>query len=319
MDRFTILITARSFGLDDTDAWDLLRSHGCEVIHLKAVDGLSVEEQLAQHIGRADGIIAGLEPYDASLLRRAYRLKGISRYGVGYDAIDLQEAQRLGIMVTNTPGANADSVADLTVALLLAAARHIPVMDAALRGGAMHRPLGMEMFAKTLGVLGTGRIGAGVVKRCSGFSMEILCCDVHPNEKLITSCNVRYVDFDELVEQSDFITIHTPLTAETRNLFNAEVLARMKPRSVLVNTARAGIIDESALAAALQEGRVGAAALDVMETDISGANPLLAVDSCIVTPHAGAATYEASNRMSMMAAQNLIDILSGRPCPYVVN
>jgi|LSQX01.3.fsa_nt_gb D-3-phosphoglycerate dehydrogenase len=319
MDRFNILITARSFCLDDADAWELLHSHGCNVIHLKSVEGHSLEEQLVQKIGWADGIIAGLETYDVSLLRQADRLKGISRYGVGYDAIDLQAASQFGIKVTNTPGANVDSVADLAVALMLAAARHIPLMDTALRGGTFRRPLGMEMFGKTLGVIGTGRIGAGVVKRCCGFSMDILCYDVRPNEDLIASCGVRYVGFDDLVEQSDFITIHTPLTAETRNLFNAEVFARMKPRSVLVNTARGGIIDESALATALKEGRVGAAALDVIETGIFEVNPLLSIDTCIVTPHAGAATYEASNRMSMMAAQNLLDLLYGRPCPYAVN
>jgi D-3-phosphoglycerate dehydrogenase len=201
---------------------------------------------------------------------------------------------------------------------MLAAARHVPYMDHQMKMGESKRPVGVEMWKKTLGVIGTGRIGAGVVKRCKGFEMEILCHDIYENEELKQQYGATYVDFPTLASKSDFISIHTPLTEETRNLFNAKVFASMKPRSVLVNTARGGIIDEEALAVALQNGQIGAAALDVSSWEHPERGPLASLPTCILTPHAGAATYEASSAMSLMASQNLIDILEGHTCDYCV-
>ncbi len=158
---------------------------------------------------------------------------------MGYDAIDLDYARERDIKITITPGANGgDSVSDLAVTLMLSAARHVPYMDYQMKMGETKRPIGVEMWRKTLGVLGTGRIGgAGVVKRCKGFEMEILCHDVYENEELKQHYGATYVDFATLASKSDFISIHTPLTEETKNLFNAEVFSSMKPRAVLVNTA----------------------------------------------------------------------------------
>lgn len=319
MGSFLVLVTARSFGSSDSKAWDYLLGHGCEVRHLKATAEKSLEAQLEEQVPDADGIIAGLENYDRRLLAKAKKLKVISRYGVGYDAIDLKTTTELGIQVTITPGANGDSVADLAVTLMLAAARNVPYMDNQMKVGSSKRPSGVEMWRKTLGVLGTGRIGAGVVKRCSGFEMKFLCYDVYQNEELIQKYGASYVDFVTLVENSDFITIHTPLTDQTRHLFNSEVFSKMKKRAVLVNTARGGIIDEDALAKALKEGMIGAAALDVTEAEDVLNGPLAALDTCILTPHAGAATLEASSNMSLMAAENLVAILEGEGCKFAVS
>lgn len=315
MSSFRVLVTARSFGSSDDKALTLLKEHGCEVLHLKATADNSLQEQLTQHIAQADGIIAGLEEYDSLLLDSAKKLKVISRYGVGYDAIDVAHAAKKNILVTITPGANGSSVADFAMALMLGAVRHVPFLNEHTKKGDFVRPVGGEMYNKTLGVIGTGRIGAGVVKRASGFEMTILCHDIYENEELKNSYNAIYVDFDTLVRESDFISIHTPLTEQTYHLFNAEVFDRMKPHSVLVNTARGGIIDEEALAKALQDHKLGGAALD--ETELKP-SPLVNVDSCILTPHCGACTREASSAMSVMAAQNLLDVLELGTCEYSV-
>ncbi len=312
-----ILVTARSFGASDTKAQDLLEAHDCEVIRLKATADNPLRAQLEKQIVDADGIIAGLEDYDAALLSLATKLKVISRYGVGYDAVDLEAAKKMNIKVAITPGANGDSVADLAVSLMLASARHIPFMDKTLKDKASVRPTGVEMWQKTLGVIGTGRIGQGVVKRLSGFEMKVLCYDVYESDELKNKYNAVYTDLDTLIEQSDFITIHTPLTEQTLNLFNAEAFKRMKSKAVLVNTARGGIINEEDLYDALKNGEIGAAALDVT-VDTPYAGKLCELSNCILTPHAGAATFEASNKMSYMAAENALTILDGETCQFCV-
>jgi D-3-phosphoglycerate dehydrogenase len=317
VNTYTILVTARSFGSADSKAIDLLQEHGCTVIRLKESSQCSLRTQLEENIGKADAIIAGLEPYDASLLSLGKNLKVISRYGVGYDAIDQEAASRQNIKITITPGANGDSVADFAVALMLSAARHVPVMDQTLRGGKAQRPVGVELWQKTLGVIGTGRIGQGVIKRLSGFQMKILCYDMYQCEELKEHYGALYTDIDTLIRESDFITIHTPLTVKTENLFNAETFKQMKSRSVLVNTARGGIIDEGALYNALKEGEIGAAGLDVTLDDPYHGK-LCELPNCILTPHAGAATIEASSKMSLMAAENALAVLQTGTCEYCI-
>ena len=173
------------------------------------------------------------------MLETAKNLKIISRYGVGYDKVDLEAAHAMGIKVSITPGANSDSVADLAMTLMLAAARNVCPMDAAIRAGGHDKPItGVEMWNKTLGVVGTGRIGKGVIQRASGFQMKVLANDAYPDPAFVEAHNGKYVDLDTLFRESDFITLHAPLTEETRNMVDARRLAEMKPRAVLVNTAR---------------------------------------------------------------------------------
>ena len=318
MNNYRILATPRSFGKDNPAPIRLLEENGCEVVRLPIANG-DLHQQLVEHIPTADGIIAGLEPYDRDLIALGKRLKVISRYGVGYDKVDLKAAKEFGIKVTITPGANSDSVADLAIALMLASARNICPMDKAIRDGSRDKPIsGVEMFRKVLGVVGTGRIGKGVIQRAQGFQMEILAYDLCPDQEFLSNYGGRYVDLDTLFQQADFITLHAPLTDDTPDMVNARRLAQMKPSAILVNTARGGIIDEQALYEALKTGQIRAAAMDATKIEPACESPLTSLNNCILTPHAGAATVEAGLNMGMMAAHNVLDVLNGRKCEYSV-
>lgn len=318
MNKYLVLATPRSFAKNDPTPIRLLEQNGCEVIRLPK-DGGDLQEQLLEYLPKADAVIAGLEAYDRDLLKLGKQLKIVSRYGVGYDKVDTAAAKELGIKVSITPGANSDSVADLAMALMLAAARNVCPMNAAIRAGENNKPIsGVEMWRKTLGVVGTGRIGKGVIERACGFQMKILANDAYPDNAFVEAHNGKYVDLDILFKESDFITLHAPLTDETKNMVSAERLNEMKPNAVLVNTARGGIVDEQALYQALKEGKIGAAALDATLDEPACGSPLATLPNCILTPHAGAATYEAGCNMGMMAAQNVLDVLNGNDCRFLV-
>ncbi len=308
MEKYRVLITPRSFAKTDDSPIELLNSSGCETVRITG-DKEEVRRKLFEQLPVADAVIAGLEEYDRSLLLRADKLRVISRYGVGYDRIDLKAASERNIAVTITPGANDDSVADMAMALMLAAARNVSYIDFCIKNNNEQRPLGVEMWKKTLGVVGAGRIGKGVVRRAKGFEMKILCYDQYRDDEFAKAHDMQYVDFDTLLKESDFITIHTPLNDQTRNLFAAEQFRRMKKTAVLVNAARGGIVSETDLYEALKNGVIGAAALDATEKEPPYGNPLLSLPNVTVTPHMGASTIDAVSRMGMIAAQNVLDIL----------
>ena len=318
MDRPIVLVTSRSFASHDPRPVRLLEEHGFAVERIAAGEK-SVEEQVRERLPHAVGVVAGLEPYPRDLLEQCKKLKVISRYGVGYDKVDVQAARELGVAVTITPGANEDSVADLAYALMLSACRNVAYSDRSLRAGEERRPMGLEMWRKTIGVVGTGRIGKGVVRRARGFEMKVLCYDVYPDEAFAREQGAEYVPLDALLKEADFISLHTPLTPETRNLIGARELALMKPTAVLVNTARGGIVDEAALYEALKSGQIRGAALDATVVEPPCDSPLTELPNCILTPHAGAATAEASSKMSLMAAQNALDVLQSGGCKFKVN
>ena len=293
MGKYKVIVTARSFAKADDQALRLLEEHDCDVVRLVA--GVATfDEQIKEEIAAADAVIAGLDEYSKELIDLAGKLKVISRYGVGYDKVDVEAADRKGILVTITPGANGDSVADLAVTLMLDAARNVAAMDAAMKGRAQARPQGVEMWQKTLGVIGTGRIGQGVARRCKGFDMKILCYDIYENEAFKKECNAKYVDLSTLLKESDFITIHSPLTPETKDMIGAREFDMMKNDAVIVNTARGGIINEEALYEALKSGSIRGAGLDATVDEPPYDSPLMTLPNCILTPHAGAATKEAS-------------------------
>ena len=316
--KYKVVVTARSFGKSDDKAMDLLKENQCDVVRLTPGEK-SLEEQLKKEIVTADAVIAGLDEYDKELIDSAENLKVISRYGVGYDKVDLDAAKEKDVLVTITPGANGDAVADLAVTLMLDAARNVTVMDTAMKAKNQTRPQGIEMWRKTLGVIGTGRIGQGVAKRCRGFEMDILCYDPYENEELKKECNAKYVDLETLIRESDFITVHSPLTKDTENMIGTKEFRMMKKDAVIVNTARGGIINEDALYDALKTGMIRAAGLDATVEEPPYASPLLSLPNCILTPHAGAASKEASSKMSLMAARNVIDVLRTGNCKYTVN
>ena len=312
MSAYTILVTARSFAKANRLPVNLLEEAGCDVIRPKD------EEEWRELLSEADGVIAGLERYGPDTLNNCKKLKIISRYGVGCDAIDLDAARKKGIKVAYTPDANSDSVADLAIGLMLAAARHIPYMDAMVKRNAPDRPLGMEMWRKTIGVIGAGRIGKRVMKRASGFEMRILCYDTCKDDEAALRLGGVYTNLDTLCAESDFITIHLPLTGETRGIISTNEFKKMKKNAIIVNTARGGIVDENALYEALKNGSIFAAGLDVTSDDPSLGGPLYTLPNCVVSPHAGSATIEATHSMGMMAAENLLAVLRTGTCRYLL-
>jgi lactate dehydrogenase-like 2-hydroxyacid dehydrogenase len=249
-------------------------------------------------------------------------LRVISNFAVGVDNVDVAEATRRGIPVGNTPDVLTETTADLAWALLMAAARRVVEGDRYVRAGLWRtwEPqllLGQDVHGATLGIVGYGRIGRAVARRASGFAMRVLVTSRHP---IAEADEATTVGLESLIEASDFISIHTPLTAETRGMFDRAAFARMKPGAILINTARGPIVESDALAEALASGRLAAAALDVTDPEpIPPDSPLLEIPTCIVVPHVGSASVQTRNRMATMAAHNLIAGLKGEPLPHCVN
>jgi glyoxylate reductase len=251
---------------------------------------------------------------DGAVLDAAPRLRAIANYAVGYDNIDLAEAAARGIAVGNTPDVLTDATADLAFALLLAAARRLPEGIARVRSGQWvtwepSRDLGAAVHGATLGIVGGGRIGAAVARRAAGFEMTVL---IHSRRTETT--------FEELLERSDFVSLHCPLTDETRHLLGAAALARMKPGAILINTSRGGVVDQDALAEALRDGVIAGAALDVTDPEpLPAQHPLLRAPHLIVVPHIGSATVAARQAMGELAVQNVLSALAGEPMPHPVS
>lgn len=318
MGEYKVVVTARSFGEGNNEPFRILEEAGCEVFKNKSEKPLTSDE-LIPIVEDADALIAGNDIIDAKVIISAKKLKVISRYGVGYDNVDLKAAKERGIIVTNTPNANDNSVADLTFALILSLARNIPVVSNTVKEGGWSRIIGTEIWGKTMGIIGSGRIGKEVAQRAKGFNMNILCFDKYPDYKFAKECGIKYCEFDELLKSSDFISIHVPLMPETKHLFNSKTLAMMKPGAFLVNTARGSIIDEIALYEVLKEKRISGAALDVMEKEPPKGSPLLELDNIIITPHIGGYTFDAVRNMGVTAARNVALVLNNKPGAFIIN
>lgn len=318
-DRWRILITVRSFWEGSPEPSERLAQAGVEIV-LPSREGPHDDEAMATMLGEVDGIIAGLDHIGSRALTKGHpRLRVIARNGVGVDTIDLATATRLGVVVTNAPRTNTEAVADLAVGLMLSLARHIPEADANLRQGRLNRVLGRELYGKTLGLIGLGQIGRAVARRAAGFAMRLLATDPAVDEAAAQVLGVHLVTLERALEESDFLSVHVPLTPSTRHLIGEVELRRMRPGAYLINTARGGVIDEAALARALQEGWIAGAACDVFEHAPPTGSPLLHAPGLLVTPHIGAYTYEAVTRGALVAVENLLAVLEGRTAPNVVN
>jgi len=277
------------------------------------------EDELIPLLDGCDGFIAGLDSITKKVMDNAGSLKVISRYGIGVDNVDLEAARARNIVVCNTPGANSQAVADLTLALMLCAARKLTTLDRKTREGQWPRSTGIELYGKTLGILGLGAVGRAVAKRAAGFSMRIIAYDPFIDVEYAAANNIISLSFDEVIKEADFLCLHLPLTEETRQIISAGIINTMKKGAIIVNTARGGLIDEIAAYEALKQGHLGGMGLDVYESEPPGASPLLTLDNVVITPHTAAHTVEAMTAMANMAVQNLIDVLSGRDCPFIVN
>ncbi len=257
----------------------------------------------------------------AEVMAAAKALRFIGRAGVGVDNIDVDEATRRGIVVMNSPGGNTISTAEHTIAVMLAVARHVPQAHASLRAGAWDRKRyrGAELFEKTLGVVGLGRVGREVARRMRAFGMTVIGSDPYVDAGAAGEAGAQKVSFEEVLERSDWITVHVPLGADTRGLIGDDEIARMKKGVVLINCARGGVVDEAALDAALESGHVAAAGLDVFADEPPGDHPLLRHEQCVFTPHLGAATGEAQLRVAVEVAKAVAEALSGREIRNAVN
>jgi phosphoglycerate dehydrogenase-like enzyme len=303
------------------DQQDLQRlaGHGEVILHTtRATD----RAELFSRVTEAE-VLINVRAYtllDDEAMQHAPRLRMISILGTGTDNVDLAAARRRGIVVTNTPGVGAPSVAELTIGLLLAVARAIPNSDQRLRAGQWQHVEGPELDGKTLGVLGLGAIGARVARLGHGFGMHVIAWSYSKDEERAARLGVQLVDREELFRASDVVSVHLRNTPEARGFVGARELALMKPSAILLNTARAAVVDESALVEVLQAGRLAGAGLDVylQEPLPPEHNPFKDMPNVVLTPHIGAVTHEASARSRAMPVDNIIAFLEGRP-RHVVN
>ncbi len=313
---FRVLATARSFCKSDGPHHAYLRDNDCE-LDLHPPDHPMSAAELAELVPGYDGLILGLDDCNADVIARADRLRVISRYGSGVDKVDVNAATARGIVVTNTPGVNRIAVAELTIGLMFCLARRIPQMVNNMRAGVWTRAQGWELYGKTLGLIGLGAIGREVAARAHALGMHVIAND--PYSAGILDRNADLVDLATLLREAHIISLHCATTPETANLINAERLALVRDGAYLVNTARGELVDEGALYDALVSGKLAGAASDVFHNEPPEGSPLLALDNFLPTLHIAGTTQESVQRMAMLAAQNVVDVLRGDISGYAVN
>ena len=296
-------------------------------VEINDTDRILPSKELIERTQGKAGLICLLnDEIDTEVMDEIPSLKVISNIAVGYDNIDVGGATERGIMVTNTPGVLTETTADLTFALLLGAARRIPEADRFLRAGKyekwelMQPHLGIDVYGKTLGIVGMGEIGQAVARRAyRGFNMRIIYFSSSPNEKAEKELDAEFVDLDELLARSDFVSIHVPLSEKTKHMFSSEEFRKMKKESILINTARGPIVSEEALVAAIKDGQIRGAGLDVYEAEPSVHPELIKMEEYVVlAPHIGSASLETRLQMAMMAARNMTEALKGNTPPNLV-
>ena len=282
-------------------------------IQVERKTGLKPEE-LAEIIGGFDGVaVRSATKLTEDLIQRAEKLKVVGRAGIGVDNIDVNAASKRGVVVMNTPFGNSTTTAEHTIAMLFAAARRIAAADASTRLGKWEKSkfMGTELTGKTLGLIGCGNIGSIVAERANGLKMRVLAFDPFLTDERARDVGVERVELDQLLGQADFISLHTPLTDDTRKILNKDTLAKTKKGVRVVNCARGGLIDEPALAEAIKSGQVASAAIDVFEEEPARENPLFELDEVVLTPHLGASTEEAQVNVAVQVAEQMADYLVG--------
>lgn len=287
--------------IETLDAW-------CDV---EVAIGADRDELIAALGDAVALLVRSATKVDAEMIAAAPMLEVIGRAGVGLDNIDVEAAEARGIVVVNAPDASTISAAEHTMALLLAMARRIPEADASLRAGRWERRdlAGVELYGKTLGILGLGRIGAQVAQRAAAFGMRIIAFDPFVGDDRAEAVGAQLVSLDDVLAEADFLTIHAPRSADTEGLIDADALASMKPTARLINVARGGIVDEMALTAAIANGTIAGAALDVFAVEPTTVSPLFEFPQVVVTPHLGASTYEAQHRAGASVVEAVVAAL----------
>lgn len=299
-----------------------LDAAGLEVVALPPADAnLPTEPELLAALHGVEAVIAGSESYNPRVFAAHPQLRVIARVGVGYDAVDLAAATAAGAAVTIAPGTNQGSVAEHAFALMLGFTRHIPSRHAALASGGWNRVMSVPLRGRTLGLAGLGRIGKAVAARAAAFEMRVIAFDPLPDTAFCAAHGIELVPFERLLSESDFLSLHLPLSAETRHVINAKTIAQMKPGAVLVNTSRGGLVCESDLVPALRDGRLGGAVLDVFEEEPTPAdNPLRTLPNVVLTPHAAGVDTKSLEDMARSAAEAVASLRRGDwPAEKVVN
>jgi D-3-phosphoglycerate dehydrogenase len=308
-----VVVLARSFGRASSEPLEILKKAGLSVA-FKSDPEPENESVVAELIGDAEAVIVGVDRIGEVVLSSCPHLRVISKHGIGVDNIDLEAAKKRGIVVANAPGTNSESVADMAFLFILSCARHLKLVLEQIQNKKWSSPLlGSELEGKILGIVGLGRIGKGVARRALGFGMKVIYFDPFVEEESFTRVNL-----EELFQIADFITLHLPLSSQTRHLVNEKLLSLMKKEAFLINTARGELVDEEALYRFLKEGRIAGAGLDVLSFEPPFESPLLTLPNVLMTPHVAAHTKEANMKMGRIAAWNVVHVLEGREPLYRV-
>ncbi|MCD8106071.1 MAG: phosphoglycerate dehydrogenase [Lachnospiraceae bacterium] len=314
-----ILVTPTSMKKStDNASLRKLENYADEVIYNTTGRPMTAEE-LLEILPDCDGYLAGVDQVTEKVLRACPRLRAVSRYGVGYERVDIKAAKECGILVSNTPGANAEAVGELAFGMMLTLARQLIPLDQSTRQNGWTRANGIEMYGKTVGIIGLGAIGRVVARCASGFCMRVIAYDLVIDRAYCKKHGIESQSFDEVLSQSDFLLLHVPLTDSTKHMIDREAFRHMKNGVILINASRGGLIDETAAEEALRTGKLGGLGLDAFETEPPVGSPLFQYENVIATPHTGAHTKEAVTNMTSMAVDNLIAMLNGEECKYIVN
>ncbi len=300
-----VLVTPRSFGKNNPELFESLRNAGLEVLRNES-GGILDEAAMKKLLAPCAGVILGVDPLNAAVLEAAPDLRAVAKYGVGLDNIDLDLCKTRGIKVSRTVGANSNAVADYAFALMLALARKLVLIDRRCLERDWSKITSIDLYGKTLGIIGLGAIGKCVAKRARGFSMKILAADTYWDQDFALEYGIERADVDQICQEADVISLHCDLNSETSGLINARRLGLMKKDAILINTARGGLIDDAALLKALQENRIYGAGLDVFSEEPPTDPAWYALDNLIMGSHCSSSTIGATKLMGEMAVSNLL-------------
>ena len=301
-----VLATPRSFGKNNPELFDILRNAGLDVVR-NDTGGILSADRMCEKLADCDGLIVGVDPVDATVLAAAPRLRAIAKYGVGLDNIDLAACEARGIKVSRTVGANSEAVADYALALMLGVARKVALIDRRCRERDWSKITGIDLYGKTVGIIGLGPIGKRVARRCgAGFGMKVLGHDIVWGDAWASENHVERAGLERIFREADFISLHTSLDDSTRHLVDAPRLALMKPTAILINTARGELVDGPALLEALEQKRIYGAGLDVFEQEPPQDARWYALDNLVMGSHCSSSTSGAVATMGHMAVSNLL-------------
>lgn len=306
-----VLVTPRSFGkynMEEMD--DIFKKYNIDNV-TNPYGRVLTEDEMIKELSDVDGIIVGIDPLNEKVLSKAKNIKAIAKYGVGVDNIDMEYCKENKISVSRTVGANSNAVADYAFALLISLSRRLVEINNNCKSGDWSKKISLDTHGKKLGVIGLGAIGKGLVKRASGFDMDIYGYDLYEDREFIDKYNINFTSIENIIKECDFISLHLPLTEDTRHIINKDLLKNAKENLIIINTARGGLIDEDALYESIKNKEIYGAGLDVFSHEPPSESKLLELENVIVGSHTAASSIDATKMMSRMATENLIKDLIG--------